>query len=62
MGVLNDKYAKEIAKELKLIRRELEKLNKGQKLTISDAEAMKIVDEMLDRTITCKSDTNNPRL
>jgi len=62
VGVLNDKYAKEIAKELKLIRRELEKLNKGQKLTISDAEAMKIVDEMLDRTITCKSDTNNPRL
>lgn len=48
---MNDKYAKEIAKELKLIRRELAKLNKGQKLTISDAEAMKIVDEMLDRTV-----------
>jgi len=27
---MNDKYAKEIAKELKLIRRELEKLNKGK--------------------------------
>ena len=46
-----EKVLKEIAKELKLIRREMEKLNKGQKLTISDAEAMKIVDEMLDRTV-----------
>ena len=35
---MNDKYAKEIAKELKLIRRELQKMNKTQAIKIDSKE------------------------
>lgn len=35
MGVLNDKYAKEIAKELKLIRKELQKINNRAHVPVS---------------------------
>lgn len=40
---MNDKYAKEIAKELNLIRRELQKNNKSQKIEIDGQELSSMV-------------------
>jgi len=43
---MNDKYAKEIAKELKLIRRELQKMN-APKMMSDEAEALMYLKENL---------------
>ena len=48
---MSEKYLKEIAKELKMIRREMQKMNKNQEFTINAVEASKIIDDMLGRTI-----------
>ena len=43
---MNDKYAKEVAKELKLIRRELQKMN-APKMVSDEAEALMYLKENL---------------
>lgn len=45
---MNDKYAKEIARELRLIRKELEKGNRSQEVTLNVAEAL-TYDEFAER-------------
>lgn len=45
---MNDKYAKEIARELRLIRKELEKVNRTRDITLDVAEAL-TYDEFAER-------------
>lgn len=53
---MNDKYAKEIAKELKLIRRELERINKPAVIKVDDSDKQRLEDALKGNHVTLQVD------